>query len=186
MKNYFKNSSKSIYKLEKFFLILDKISKELLNARKKKKNIAIIGNGGSNAMAEHFASELSCTFKKSNRKPFRALTFNNLSSITAWSNDFNYHTYYERMIKLYLNRSDILIIFSTSGGNSINLKSSNLVKAAKAAKKNRIKIFSFLGKTGGQLKKISTNSIIVPSNETCIIQECHLSMLHYICSKIEK
>ena len=82
MKNYFKNSSKSIYKLEKFFLILDKISKELLNARKKKKNIAIIGNGGSNAMAEHFASELSCTFKKSNRKPFRALTFNNLSSMS--------------------------------------------------------------------------------------------------------
>tara|TARA_Y100000741_G_C18155005_1_gene518783 strand:- start:340 stop:900 length:561 start_codon:yes stop_codon:yes gene_type:complete len=186
MNNYFKISSKVIFGLSDFCFELDDISKEILLARKKKKNIAIIGNGGSNSMAEHFAAELSCTFENKNRKPFKALTFNNLSSITAWSNDFSYQTYYERMVKLYLEKSDILIIFSTSGGNSKNFRSSNLVLAAKAAKRKQIKIFSFLGKSGGKLKKLSNKSIVIKSNETCRIQEGHLAMLHYICTKIEK
>ena len=90
------------------------------------------------------------------------------------------------MVKLYLEKSDILIIFSTSGGNSKNFRSSNLVLAAKAAKRKQIKIFSFLGKSGGKLKKLSNKSIVIKSNETCRIQEGHLAMLHYICTKIEK
>ena len=57
----------------------------------------------------------------------------------------------------------------------------NLVYAAEEAKKKNMKVISFVGKTGGILNKISDISILVKSNETSVIQECHMSMLHCIC-----
>ena len=49
-----------------------------------------------------------------------------------------------------------------------------------------MKVISFVGKTGGILNKISDISILVKSNETSIIQECHMSMLHCICVCIDQ
>jgi len=41
------------------------------------------------------------------------------------------------------------------------------------------------GKTGGELTKISTVSINVPSNSTQRIQECHILIGHIICELVE-
>ena len=93
----------------------------------------VIGNGGSASDAEHFTgSYLYLCIKK--RAPFPATCLSsNIAALTAWSNDFNYNTFYKRKITALGNRGDLLIILSTSGGD--NKKSVNLVYAAKEAKK---------------------------------------------------
>ena len=60
-----------------------------------------------------------------------------------------------------------------------------MINAAKTAKKMGIKVISLLGKKGGELKKISDNSIVIKSNITSHIQEAHIAILHYICENLE-
>jgi|TARA_B110000259_G_scaffold188483_1_gene248000 D-sedoheptulose 7-phosphate isomerase len=187
MKHFFKKSGTLITGLDQYKNLLSKIGQDLLLLRKRGGKIAIIGNGGSQSMAEHFSTELNCTFVNKNRKPFKALTFSNQASLTAWSNDFDFQTYYKRMVECYLTKNDLLLILSTSGGSLKSKKSINLVNAAKISIKKKIKIYSFLGNDGGSLLKIlnKKNCVVINSKETSKIQECHLAMIHYICTLID-
>ena len=109
----------------------------------------------------------------------------NLTSVTAWANDFNFEDYLSREFSALSNNGDVLFLFSTSGGNLKKKQSINLIKLAKTAKSKKIYIISLLGKGGGELKKISNKSIIVESNKTGSIQEIHKIIFHSICSTFE-
>ena len=49
-----------------------------------------------------------------------------------------------------------------------------------------MKVISLIGKSGGELKKLSDVSFVVKSNETSHVQETHIVLLHMICEIIEK
>ena len=82
-------------------------------------------------------------------------------------------------------KGDCILLMSTGGGNFKNKASINLIRAAKLAKKRGIKVFSLVGKAGGYLYRNSDISIKIKSNITSIIQECHMTILHYICYKLD-
>jgi D-sedoheptulose 7-phosphate isomerase len=77
------------------------------------------------------------------------------------------------------------MILSTGGGNIKKNISTNLILAAKKAKKKGIKVISLVGKSGGYLYKNSSISIKVNSNTTASIQEAHMTILHSICYLLE-
>ena len=54
-----------------------------------------------------------------------------------------------------------MFLISTGGGNYENKASLNLVHAAFLAKKRGLKIISLVGKSGGELKKISDLVIVI-------------------------
>ena len=81
-------------------------------------------------------------------------------------------------------KGDLLFLLSTGGGDKNT--SMNLVHAAKLAKKKGLKIISLIGKTGGVLKKISDEKIVVKSYVTAYIQEAHMSIMHCICECLDK
>jgi len=54
------------------------------------------------------------------------------------------------------------------------------------AKNIGMKTLSLIGKSGGYLKKNSDVSIHIKNNITSIIQECHISVIHYLCYQIDK
>jgi D-sedoheptulose 7-phosphate isomerase len=166
---------------------IEKISEILVNKIKSKKNIFVYGNGGSYADSSHFVGELTSTYLRKNRKalPFFLLS-SNLAALTAWSNDFEFEDYLKREFSIFAKKSDVLILFSTSGGNIKRRQSVNLIKLAKYAKKKNIFIISFLGKGGGFLKKISNLSIDIKSQNTGSIQEAHKVIMHSICSYFDE
>ena len=82
-------------------------------------------------------------------------------------------------------KGDCILFISTGGGNFKNKASINLISAAKLAKKQGMKVFSLVGKDGGYLYRNSDISIKVKSNITSIIQECHMTILHYICYRLD-
>ena len=163
------------------------ISNFIAERLKNNSQILICGNGGSAADAEHFAGELLCTFEKKNRIGLRAINLSsNIAALTAWSNDFSYDSFYERQVNALGSKGDVLLILSTGGGNVQTKTSLNVVNAAIAAKKKNIKVISLVGKTGGELKKISDYYILLESNSTSNIQEVHMAILHIFCKIIDK
>ena len=111
-------------------------SAELISkAFKTRKKLLICGNGGSASDAQHFAAEMIGRFKK-NRISLPALALNtDTSAITAIGNDYDFSKIFSRQIEGIGNSGDILFAISTSG------KSLNIINAAIAAKKKKIKYF---------------------------------------------
>tara|TARA_B100000780_G_scaffold185446_1_gene130235 strand:+ start:2415 stop:2999 length:585 start_codon:yes stop_codon:yes gene_type:complete len=186
VENYFKSSAKVIEELvdhkDKVYLIAKKITE----CSKKNKKILVAGNGGSCADADHFSGELQCTYKDSKRNAISAINIGGMpASITAWSNDFGFETYFERQVIAHGNKDDILFLISTGGGNLENGASTCLIKAADEAKRRGMFLISLIGKSGGELKKSSDIFIHVNNDVTAFIQEAHMSIMHCICEILE-
>lgn len=187
LNNYITHLKNSLNALQNEEEKINKMANYIMRCDKQNLKVLVAGNGGSNADAEHFVGELVCTFNKRSRKPISAINLGaGQSAITAWSNDFDYATYFERLTKAHGKKGDCIILISTSGGNKKTKQSINIVNAIKAAKKKGLKVFSLVGKDGGYLYKNSDISIKVKSNVTSIIQECHMTVLHFICYKLDE
>ncbi len=185
--NYFINSSEVMFSISKQIDGINEIARNIYKSQKKGGKLLIAGNGGSSADADHFAGEMTCTYSNPKRRPFNAISLSsNSAAVTAWANDFGFDSYFERQLDAYAKKGDILFLLSTGGGNLKKGYSMNLVKAAKLALKKKIKLYSLVGKTGGELHKISNISIKIDSFTTSHIQEAHIAIIHYICETLEK
>ena len=152
----------------------------IINAFKNKKKLFICGNGGSASDSQHFAAELVGRFKKE-RISFPAISLNtDTSAITAIGNDYHYSKIFSRQLEGVANSGDILFLISTSG------KSENIINATKTAKEKRIKTIGLTGSKKSMLSKNCDICILVPSEETCHIQELHIKVIHLLCILIEK
>ena len=185
--NYFINSSEVMFSISKQIDRINEIARNIYKSQKKGGKLLIAGNGGSSADADHFAGEMTCTYSNPKRRPFNAISLSsNSAAVTAWANEFGFDSYFERQLDAYAKKGDILFLLSTGGGNLKKGYSMNLVKAAKLALKKKIKLYSLVGKTGGELHKISNISIKIDSFITSHIQEAHIAIIHYICETLEK
>ena len=165
--------------LHNISICVEKIAKDIKETLNNKKTIFFAGNGGSAADCEHLAGELVGRYKK-NRKPYKAISLTTDTSVlTCIANDFGYERIFERQLEGLGQKGDLLIVFSTSG------QSKNIVNLLKKSKKMRIKSIALLGKTGGQCKKISSYSYVVPSSSTANIQEIHHLIGHIFCSLVD-
>lgn len=153
---------------------------KLSNSLNKNSKIFFCGNGGSAADAQHLAAELIVKFKKK-RIPLPGISLAlDTSTMTACSNDYDFSEVYLRSFQALAKKNDILIILSTSGN------SKNILKLIKYANKKNFYIIGFLGNKGGLAKKFCNISLIVESNSTARIQECHIFLGHYIIEKLEQ
>lgn len=152
----------------------------ITNAFKAGKKLLICGNGGSAADAQHIAAEFVGKFYRIDRPALPAIALNtNTSIITAIGNDFGYDKTFVRQVEALGNEGDVLISISTSG-NSINA-----IEAAKLARQKGMKTISFTGEGGGMLKELSDLTVAIPSKNTPIIQNAHITTLHIICELVE-
>lgn len=156
------------------------IINELLSAYKNNRKILICGNGGSAADSQHFAAELVGRFKKDRKAlPAIALT-TDTSIITAISNDYGFENVFSRQVVALGEKGDILIGISTSGN------SKDIIRAVKEAKGIGMKTICLLGCKGGALNGMCDLGLVVDSDDTPRIQECHILIIHIICEMIER
>lgn len=99
---------------------------------------------------------------------------------TAFANDKNADYVFANGVLGFGNKGDVLIAITTSGN------SKNVVNAALVAKAKGVKVIALSGKGGGVLKDIADVNVIVPLNETFLIQEDHISIYHALCLDIEE
>ena len=158
------------------------IIEDLTKCIKSGKKILICGNGGSAGEANHLAAEFIVRLKpKNNRNAIPMISLSQNSSVlTACGNDYGFENIFSRSLEALGIKNDILICLSTSGN------SKNILKALETAKSKNIKSIAFLGNDGGKAKSLIDSSVIISSNNTARIQECHLFLGHYILSEVEK
>ncbi len=138
------------------------------------------GNGGSAADSQHLAAELTGRFIK-DRRPLAAMALStDTSALTCIGNDYSFDEIFARQVVGLGRKGDVLIGISTSG-NSLNV-----IRAVEEAQKLGMVTIGLLGRDGGQLKSLCDHSIVVPSDVTARIQECHILIGHTLCGLIEQ
>ncbi len=137
------------------------------------------GNGGSAADAQHIVAEFTGRFRVDRDPlPAEALTTNS-SAVTAIANDYAFEEVFARQVKALARHGDVVIGISTSGG------SKNVLKGLEAARKSHAKTIGLCGQKG-QMRLYSDILLSVPSDETSLIQEMHISIGHLLCLLVEE
>ncbi len=161
---------------------IEKCGLIIAEALKNGGKVMFCGNGGSAADAQHLAAELVVRLRGNVNRPAlpgMALTVDP-SIMTAGGNDFGFENVFARSVEAYGKKGDILIGISTSGN------SKNVLLAIEKAKRMGITTISLLGAGGGKINSLSDYSVIVPSDVTARIQECHILIGHIWCEMTEE
>jgi D-sedoheptulose 7-phosphate isomerase len=137
------------------------------------------GNGGSAADAQHIAAEYVVRYA-GNRKAYSAIALTTDTSVlTAAGNDLGYEHVFARQVEALCTPQDLLVLHSTSG------ESSNLLAAARRARELGVATAAFLGRGGGALAALVDESLVVPSDQTSLVQVVHLTLEHLIVELVE-
>ena len=174
VEEYFLNLNSSLNTIN--FSDLKQIIIKLKKVYSTKKNkVFVCGNGGSAALADHFACDHQKILYETNKfKPFIISLVSNTALGTAISNDVNYKSIFKEQLKQTANSNDILITISASG------KSDNIVNEIKWANKNKLITISLTGFDGGLSKKLSKFNLHIDSKNYGIIEANHQSLINII------
>ncbi|OGY85715.1 MAG: hypothetical protein A2233_03710 [Candidatus Kerfeldbacteria bacterium RIFOXYA2_FULL_38_24] len=147
----------------------------------------IAGNGGSAADAQHFAAEIVGHYQiKRPGRPALALT-TDTSALTSISNDDGYDYIFSRQIEALGQAGDVLIVITTSDlEEKEHGHSANLWQAIEQAKKQNLTVIGLLSEKSKRIGEMVDHHLKVPSQETPIIQEVHIMLIHIICAELEK
>ncbi len=139
----------------------------------------VFGNGGSASDAQHLASELTGRFDRERPAlPALALTANS-SDLTAIGNDYGFEHLFARLVQAHGRPGDVAIALSTSG------RSANVNVAVAEARARGLRSIGLVGKGGGELASLVDVAVVVPSDSTARIQECHITVTHVLCELVD-
>ncbi|MBU2101234.1 D-sedoheptulose 7-phosphate isomerase [Patescibacteria group bacterium] len=155
------------------------IANAVIDSYKNNGQLVLFGNGGSAADAQHIAGELIGKYTME-RRSLPAVALNtNVSIMTALSNDYYYHSLFERQVEGVVRPGDVVIGISTSGN------AGNVIRGILKAKEIGAKTVGFTGESGGELKGKVDILLNIPSNVTGHIQEAHIAVGHIMCELVE-
>jgi D-sedoheptulose 7-phosphate isomerase len=140
----------------------------------------LFGNGGSASDAQHLAAEWTGKLGP-DRKALPSLALSaNTSEGTAIGNDYGFERVFSRLIEAHGRAGDVAIAISTSGN------SPNVIQAVAEAKRRGLRTIGLLGKGGGKLAPLVELPLVVPSDDTQRIQECHIAIGHTIAELVDR
>lgn len=143
------------------------------------RKLMFCGNGGSAADAQHLATEYVVRFQR-DRRPLPALALTtDTSLLTAAANDLGFEQIFARQVEALGRPGDVLFLHSTSG------RSSNLLRAAEAAREIEVVTIALLARDGGALAEAVDHALILPTQDGARAQEIHLAIGHIICELAE-
>lgn len=138
-----------------------------------RRQVFLVGNGGSAATASHMCNDLVWGIARLGRPGFRAISLSdNVSLITAVANDSGYERIFLPQLEAQANAGDVLVAISGSGN------SPNVVRAVERAKEMGLSTIGFLGMSGGALGALVDVAVIVPSDDYGPIEDAHMMLDH--------
>ncbi len=152
---------------------LEKITKVIKEAINNKRNIFMLGNGGSSATPSHSAGDFS--------KELKAKTIclsDNTPAVTAWANDTEYDNIFSGQLEVFMEPNDIVIGYSGSGN------SMNVLNALEYANENECFTIgitgNYGGKGGGKIVDTANLSLIIDTESMERIEDIQLIINHII------
>lgn len=140
----------------------------------------ILGNGGSAAISEHFATDL---FKVGvdTGIPYRATSLaSNSATLTATANDYGYALSYAYQIGVQGSPGDVVVAISSSGN------SPNVLEAVTTAKACGLQTVGMAGFDGGQLVGVVDFPLLLTTalGDYGIAEDGHSALCHSICENL--
>ena len=173
LNSYFDDVIQTIGKMP--IATIEKIVTALGEAYESSRMIYLFGNGGSAALASHFACDLGKGASNGSSKRFQVLAFtDNVPLMTAWANDARYEDIFAEQLINFVRRDDITFAISASG------KSPNVLKALKVSREAGAFTIGLTGFQGGEMKDLCDLCLTVPSENMQIIEDLHLSVTHAV------
>jgi D-sedoheptulose 7-phosphate isomerase len=177
--SYFARLSQTVHRLP--FETIDRVSDLLLDAYDNGRMIYLFGNGGSAALASHFACDLGKGTINGSKKRFRVLALtDNVPLMTAWANDSRYEDIFAEQLANFVHEDDVAFAISGSGN------SRNVLNALMLAREAKATTIGLVGYQGGKMKDLCDVCVIVPSDNMQVIEDLHLCVAHALFSAIHR
>jgi len=143
---------------------------QVLEQARDNHRVFICGNGGSAALASHFA----CDLAKS--AGFAAMSLSDpMATLTAVANDGGYCDIFSaQLAQQHCTPGDVLVAISVSGS------SPNVVQALLCASGWGLRLVGLLGSDGGQAARLCRARVIVPSPRYGLVEDVHSAICHMI------
>jgi D-sedoheptulose 7-phosphate isomerase len=159
--------------------VVEEITTTLLQTYIQNRTVFVFGNGGSAALASHFACDLGkgTAPRDGRRKRFRVVALtDNIPTMTAYANDAGYDNIFAEPLLNHVSPGDVAFAISCSGN------SPNVLKALNVARQEGAYLIGLTGFEGGKMKALCDLCLVVPSGNMQIIEDIHLSVAHCIFS----
>src|SRR2546425_1387043 len=148
---------------------INQIAEVLVQANETGRMVYLFGNGGSAALASHFACDLGKGAANGMGKRFRVVAFtDNVPLITAWANDSKYEDIFAEQLSNLVHADDIAFAISGSGN------SPNVLRALTVAREAGAITIGLTGFQGGKMRELCDTCMIVPSDNMQVIEDLHL------------
>jgi D-sedoheptulose 7-phosphate isomerase len=169
--SYFECLSIAIAKMP--FHRIEQVVEILVDAYENQRTVYLFGNGGSAALASHFACDLAKGTVNGSARRFHALALtDNVALMTAWANDCNYEDIFAEQLLNFIRPCDVAFAISGSGN------SGNVLKAVKVARHAGATAVGLTGFEGGRLKNLCHACLVVPADNMQVIEDLHLCVTH--------
>jgi len=180
-RTYFELLSKTIESVP--FDDVDRVATLLVRAYEHEHSIFLFGNGGSAALASHFACDLGKGTVKGAKKRFRVMALtDNVPLMTAWANDSKYEDIFAEQLANFARPGDLAFAISASGN------SPNVLHALRTANDLGSTTVGLGGFAGGKMRTLCDACIVVPCDNMQIIEDLQLCVAHSlftcVCAKI--
>lgn len=159
--------------------VVDAITDVLLRARNNGRTVFIIGNGGSAATAAHMATDLCKVTAVDGRPGVRAVSLSdNVSLLTAWSNDVAYEQSFAGPLGAYMESGDVLVGISASG------RSPNVLAAVRLANGLDAVTVGLTGFGGGELADLAQIALVIDAHDYGLVEDAHLAVNHALTAAV--
>lgn len=161
--------------------LLNQVIYILHEARLNRRQIFIMGNGGSAATASHFVADLAKNTRRPGWPDFRVIGLtDNMAIFSALANDEGYENVFVQQLASFVEPEDVVIGISASGN------SSNVLRAIDLANQVGAVTIGFTGFNGGILGTLVDIHLHVASDVIEHVEDIHLMFEHLICKALRE
>jgi D-sedoheptulose 7-phosphate isomerase len=161
--------------------LLNQVIYILHEARLNRRQIFIMGNGGSAATASHFVADLAKNTRRPGWPDFRVIGLtDNMAIFSALANDEGYENVFVQQLASFVEPEDVVIGISASGN------SSNVLRAIDLANQVGAVTIGFTGFNGGILGTLVDIHLHVDSDVIEHVEDIHLMFEHLICKALRE
>lgn len=155
--------------------LLDRFAETIWRGYEQGRTLFVFGNGGSAALASHFACDIGKGTVTDGRRRLKVLSLtDNVPLMTAWANDSRYEEIFAEQLNGLVEKGDLVLAISGSGN------SPNVLRGLEVARQAGATTLVLTGFDGGKVKALADLCFVVPSNSMQHIEDVHLCSTHAI------
>lgn len=157
---------------------IERLCEKLVDTWNRNGTVYVCGNGGSAALAQHFAVDL---FKgvRGNKPNARTVSLvDNIPLLTAISNDISYSEVFSFQIEGLVSKQDLLVFISGSGN------STNVLTAISKAQSKEVYTFGIFGLGGGLASRMVNDRIEILTDDMQVFEDLSSVIIHALLKKL--